>query len=57
MKKTLNSYCADVERAYDKFVESPTTALPALCEAIERLKAYRAAERKKEADMAQPTLF
>lgn len=57
MRKTLNSYCADVERAYDKFVESPTTALPALCEAIERLKAYRAAERKKEADMAQPTLF
>ena len=57
MRKSLNSYCADVERAYDKFIESPTTALPALCEAIVRLRDYRAAERKKEADKTQPTLF
>ena len=56
MRKSLNSYCADVERAYDKFVESPTTGLPALCEAIVRLR-DRAAERKREADKTQPTLF
>lgn len=57
MKKTLNSYCADVERAYENFIESPTTALPALCEAIARLRDYSSAERKREADKAQPTLF
>lgn len=57
MRKSLNSYCADVERAYDKFIESPSTALPALCEAIVRLRDYRAAERKREADKTQPTLF